>query len=69
MVLWNLLQQHAHHGPCRDVSLAECNAIHNEVNIDEANPVLSEDADDESLSNSGSLYCPSASDDDRRRIF
>ena len=39
--------------------LAECNVIHNNLNIDETNPVLSDDADDDALSDSGSLYCPS----------
>ena len=44
--------------------LAECDVIHNKMNVDETNPVLSDDADDDALSDSGSLYCPSVSDDD-----
>ena len=43
--------------------LAECDVIHNKMNVDETNPVLSDDADDDALSDSGSLYCPSVSDD------
>ena len=43
--------------------LAECDVIH-KMNVDETNPVLSDDADDDALSDSGSLYCPSVSDDD-----
>ena len=43
--------------------LAECDVIHNKMNVDETNPVLSDDADDGALSDSGSLYCPSGSDD------
>ena len=49
--------------------LAECDVIHNKMNVDETNPVLSDDADDDALSNSGSLYCPSVSEMMRRRIF
>ena len=44
--------------------LAECDVIHNKMNVDETNPVLSDDADDDALSDGGSLYCPSVSDDD-----
>ena len=42
--------------------LAECDVIHNKMNVDETNPVLSDDADDDALSDSGSLYCPSVSE-------
>ena len=49
-------------GPKDQSLLAECDVtIHNKMNIDETNPVLSDDAD--ALSDSGSLYCPSVSDD------
>ena len=34
------------------------------MNVDETNPVLSDDADDDALSDSGSLYCSSVSDHD-----
>ena len=44
--------------------LAECDVIHNKMNVNETNPVLSDDADDDALSDSGSLYCPLVSDDD-----
>ena len=43
--------------------LTERDVIH-KMNVDETNPVLSDDADDDALSDSGSLYCPSVSDDD-----
>ena len=41
--------------------LAECDVIHNKMDVDETNPVLSDDGDDDALSDSGSLYCPSVS--------
>ena len=43
--------------------LTERDVIH-KMNVDETNPVLSDDADDDALNDSGSLYCPSVSDDD-----
>ena len=43
--------------------LAECDVIH-KMNVDETNPVLSNDADDDALSDSGSLYCTSVSDEE-----
>ena len=43
--------------------LAECDVIH-KINVDETNPVLSNDADGDAFSDSGSLYCPSVSDEE-----
>ena len=51
-------------GPKDQSLLAECDVIHNKMNIDETNSVFSYDADDDALNDRVSLYCPSVSDDD-----
>ena len=51
-------------GPENQLVLAEGDAIHDKMNVDAINPVSSDQADDDALSDSGSLYCPSVSDNE-----
>ena len=50
-------------GPEDQLVMAECDVAHDEMNVDATNPVSSDQADDDALSDSGSLYCPSVSDE------
>ena len=51
-------------GPENQLVLAEGDAIHDKMNVDAINPVSSDQADGDALSDSGSLYCPSVSDNE-----